>query len=149
MSGDLKDGMTAIGNTEKKMIWVLALFKEWLFRPYLQLITLFTDISCFFWGGGAGGRGARSKWLINCDIVYNIPFILNFLFFISVRIVRNSPAFFAEKLYKSMKVGRRFSSFGQCSFTYYQNYKLSILIWFLNMWSECTELSWSVSWALT
>ena len=28
MSGDLKDGMTAIGNTEEMMIRVLALFKE-------------------------------------------------------------------------------------------------------------------------
>ena len=65
MSGDLKDGMTAIGNTEKKMIWVLALFKELLFRPYLQLITLFTDISCFFLGGGGGGGEGGKVKMVN------------------------------------------------------------------------------------
>ena len=48
MSGDLRDGMTAIGNTEEMMIRVLALYKDNFLRPYLQFITLSTDISFFF-----------------------------------------------------------------------------------------------------
>ena len=67
MSGDLRDGMTAIGNTEEMMIRVLALFKDNFLRPYLQFITLSTDISFFF-------RRRLGQNMVNkLTLVYVIP----------------------------------------------------------------------------